>query len=1642
MLTAQFSKCVGVGSRVIRRAARVAGWLARHGLWGAVVLTWSSGSASAQLYDFNAGNIAYGWTLAGAYVDANNPCSALTPVADNLTGMFWSDTTNYPTAAIGKDPDGDAAGAIRFDTSLNGDGVAGPGSYWYVLLTSPDLSRLRAWMHVYGVRVRLMTNMGPGTNFANVIVRVHDLDQQRDRCFFSGNLNAITKSSWTTWTLDWSGISTFPARYTLLNVYVDVAGELIQTYTSGSVWVDNVEGLVDPVAPAVAITGPTSATSFDTLAATVDLAGTAVDSGGSTLARVSWSNAATGASGTATGTTNWSVSGVALAPGANTITVTAMDKAQNTGTDQIQVNLLPPGAFNKTAPPNGATGLAPDQTLSWGTSSGATAYAYCYDTTNDNACSAWTSTGTSTSVGLKALTPGATYYWQARATGPGGTTYANAGAIAFWSFTVTPLPAAFGKSSPANGATGAAANPTLSWGASSGAASYAYCYDTSNDGACSTWTGAGTSTSAALSGLAPGATYYWHARATNAAGTTYANGSATAFWSFTVAASTYTLAVQRSGSGLGTVTSTPAGITCGRDCSEPYPRGAQVTLRATASLGSAFAGWTGCPAPSANQCAVTITSAHTVTATFARLGTTRRIQAGKPSLSGNGRYLAFVSTRTDLVEGDTNGHADIFVRETISQATVRVSVGTSRLGPPVQANAPSDAPSISADGRYVAFTSEASNLVPGDTNGVADVFLHDRDADADRVFDEPGAVRTLRVSVASTGAQASAACGQPDLSPDGLWVVFASTAGTLAPGDRNGLSDVFLHHWPSGATWLVSAGPDGVGNGPSVWPAVSARADVVVFASDATNFDDADSNGVRDVFRWERATRRLVRLTGAVDEERPQANGPSDRPDISSDGRVVAFQTLATNLAAAADTNRASDIIVLRPRPLLRPAVLAATVEPPRVSASGVVSVTDLLRQLASQAASGDTTGNGASTDPAVSGDGSEVVYSSEADDLDEPGTDDNDGSDIYVSDEGAEHPALVPDDDASTPAGSNGEPTVSEDGSHVAFEQQSSEGAEPEVLVTGPTLMVTGLAPASGLVTGGFQVVISGAGFSDAAQITIGGRPAGLAAVSSGQEIVVTVPDAAAPATVDVTVTVGTETHTLAGAFTYLPLPPDEPPVDYDGDTLPDTWETQFGLDPLSASGDAGAGGDPDRDGRTNAEEWLAGSHPNAVFTRYFAEGATAPLFEVDLAVTNPEDRAATVLLRLQRADGTERAHLLPVPPRASRSVRVGPLPDMASREFSTVVESDVPVVADRLMTWDRPTAYGSHLETAVTAPALTWYLAEGATHSGFDLFYLLQNPNTTEARVRVRYLRPAPAPPLERTLTLPPTSRTNIWVDYETFEGESPAQALANTDVSAVIDVLNAVPIIVERAMYLTRGGVQYTAGHESAGVTAPSTRWFLAEGSTQAGFDLFVLVANPSPADADIEVQFLLSDGTVVIRPYVVAAESRFNVWVNLEGPLLQDQAISTIVTSTNDVPVIVERAMWWPRPAWHEGHNSPGTIVTGTAWAIAAGEVTSAGAAADTFVLVANTSEADGDVLVTLLFEDDTPPVARTFRVTARSRLTVNVRAEFPEALGRRFGAIVESVGETPPQIVVERALYTDAGGVHWAAGGNSLATRLR
>jgi hypothetical protein len=166
-------------------------------------------------------------------------------------------------------------------------------------------------------------------------------------------------------------------------------------------------------------------------------------------------------------------------------------------------------------------------------------------------------------------------------------------------------------------------------------------------------------------------------------------------------------------------------------------------------------------------------------------------------------------------------------------------------------------------------------------------------------------------------------------------------------------------------------------------------------------------------------------------------------------------------------------------------------------------------------------------------------------------------------------------------------------------------------------------------------------------------------------------------------------------------------------------------------------------------------------------------------------------------------------------------------------------------------------------------------------------------------------------------------------------------------------------------------------------------------------------------------------------------------------LENVAVSSTVTST--LPIIVERTMWWPGPGlaadfWTEAHNSPGATATGTVWALAEGEVGGADGT-ETYILLANTSSTPGVARVTLYFEDGTS-AQRELPLLPLSRRNVNASSDFASlvdfsAPGRqRFGAVVESIGATPAQIVVERAMYTSPGGQTWTAGTNALAARIQ
>jgi hypothetical protein len=202
--------------------------------------------------------------------------------------------------------------------------------------------------------------------------------------------------------------------------------------------------------------------------------------------------------------------------------------------------------------------------------------------------------------------------------------------------------------------------------------------------------------------------------------------------------------------------------------------------------------------------------------------------------SVDGRFVTFQSSATNVVPGDTNGVGDIFVRDRQLATTERVSVATGGT----QSNNVSEFPFISEDGRYVAFHSFASNLVSGDTNGNIDVFVHDRQT-----------TTTTRVSVSSGGVQGNGISWNADISPNGRFVAFESLANNLVPGDGNGQQDIFLHDRVLGTTEVVSATAGGVfGNGASNRPALDNAATKVAFHSAASNLVSGDSNGATDIF--------------------------------------------------------------------------------------------------------------------------------------------------------------------------------------------------------------------------------------------------------------------------------------------------------------------------------------------------------------------------------------------------------------------------------------------------------------------------------------------------------------------------------------------------------------------------------------------------------------------------------------------------------------------------------------------------------------------------------------------------------------------------------------------------------------------------
>jgi Tol biopolymer transport system component len=215
-----------------------------------------------------------------------------------------------------------------------------------------------------------------------------------------------------------------------------------------------------------------------------------------------------------------------------------------------------------------------------------------------------------------------------------------------------------------------------------------------------------------------------------------------------------------------------------------------------------------------------------------------------PAISDDGRYVAFYSLASNLVPFDENGTWDVFVHDRETMQTVRVSISAAGA----EGNRSSALPQMTGDGRYVVYRSHADNLAANDTNGLRDIFLHDRDSDADEIYDEPGAIETRLISVNSAGALSNGHSNNPDISSDGRFVSYNSSSSNLVPVDFNYYTDVFVHDRATGETSLVSVGTEELSNGGSQRASISATGQHIAFRSVATNLVPDDTNGLRDGF--------------------------------------------------------------------------------------------------------------------------------------------------------------------------------------------------------------------------------------------------------------------------------------------------------------------------------------------------------------------------------------------------------------------------------------------------------------------------------------------------------------------------------------------------------------------------------------------------------------------------------------------------------------------------------------------------------------------------------------------------------------------------------------------------------------------------
>ncbi len=313
------------------------------------------------------------------------------------------------------------------------------------------------------------------------------------------------------------------------------------------------------------------------------------------------------------------------------------------------------------------------------------------------------------------------------------------------------------------------------------------------------------------------------------------------------------------------------------------------------------------------------------------------------------------------------------------------------------------------------------------------------------------------------------------------------------------------------------------------------------------------------------------------------------------------------------------------------------------------------------------------------------------------------------------------------------------------------------------------------------------------------------------------------------------------------------------------------------------------------------------------FAEGSQG-YFDTYFLLNNPNATATTATLSFLTESGEVVTRTYVLAPTTRVTVYVGAIGELKNRSFSTVIDATQPISAERAMYFGTPIFNGGHASAGAPQTATTWYHAEGSTGGYFETYLLVGNSNSVPATVTFTYLLNT-GRTITKTRVIPPNTRLTVNV-----EREDPG--LADAEFSTV--VTSDVPVVSERSMYWPGDAGQWVEGHNSLGLTETATKWGLAEGVVGGplGFETFVLIGNPNASAADVQVTFLKTDGTTLVKRDFVPGNSRFNVDVRTMAPELIGQSFGAVVESLNSVGIIVERSVYWSSGGqkWAGGSNA--------------------------------------------------------------------------------------------------------------------------